>query len=63
MHILNMLGKHLRNETDQETWLIITWHMTIVAGLIPLFHLKFSGVETTMAILAIAAGVLILLEC
>ena len=36
-------------------WLILT-------GLIPLFHLNFSGLDTIMAILAIAAGVLILLE-
>ena len=36
-------------------WLILT-------GLIPLFHLKFSGLDTIMAILAIAAGVLLLLE-
>ncbi|MGA2502748.1 MAG: hypothetical protein ABSG01_01505 [Anaerolineales bacterium] len=36
-------------------WLILT-------GLIPLFHFTFSGLDTIMAILAIAAGVLILLE-
>jgi hypothetical protein len=36
-------------------WLILT-------GLIPLFHLKFSGLDTIMLILAIAAGVLLLLE-
>jgi hypothetical protein len=36
-------------------WLILT-------GLVPLFHLNFSGFGTLMAILAIAAGVLILLE-
>ena len=36
-------------------WLILT-------GLIPLLHFNFSGLETIMAILAIAAGVLILLE-
>ncbi len=35
-------------------WLIVT-------GLVPLFHFNFSGLETIMAILAIAAGVLILL--
>ncbi len=33
-------------------WLILT-------GLIPLLHLSFSGLGTVMAILAIAAGVLI----
>ena len=33
-------------------WLIMT-------GLIPLLHLSFSGLGTVMAILAIAAGVLI----
>jgi len=33
-------------------WLILT-------GLIPLLHLSFSGLGTLMAILAIAAGVLI----
>jgi hypothetical protein len=36
-------------------WLILT-------GLMPLFHLNFSGLGTIMAILAVAAGVLILLE-
>ncbi len=34
----------------------------IVMGLIPLIHLNISGLDTIMAILAIAAGVLILLE-
>ena len=34
-------------------WLIIT-------GLIPLLHLSFSGLGTLMAILALAAGALIL---
>jgi hypothetical protein len=33
-------------------WLILT-------GLVPLLHLSFSGLGTVMAILAIAAGVLI----
>ena len=36
-------------------WLILT-------GLIQLIHLNISGLGTIMAILAIAAGVLILLE-
>jgi hypothetical protein len=36
-------------------WLIVT-------GLITIFHFDFSGLGTIMAILAIAAGVLILLE-
>jgi hypothetical protein len=36
-------------------WLIIT-------GLIPLIHLKINGLDTIMAIVAIAAGVLILFE-
>ncbi len=36
-------------------WLILT-------GLIPLFHFTFSGLDTIMDILAIAAGVLILFE-
>jgi len=36
-------------------WLILT-------GLISLFHFNFSGLDIIMAILAIAAGVLILLE-
>jgi hypothetical protein len=35
-------------------WLIVT-------GLIPLLNLSFSGLGTVMAILAIAAGVLILI--
>jgi hypothetical protein len=34
-------------------WLIVT-------GLIPLLHLSFSGLGTVMAVVAIAAGVLIL---
>lgn len=33
----------------------------ILGGLMPLFNLGFSGVGTVMAILAIAAGVLILI--
>jgi hypothetical protein len=33
----------------------------IVGGLIPLLHLSFSGQGTLMAILAVAAGVLILI--
>ena len=36
-------------------WLILT-------GIIPLVHLSFSGLGVLMAILAIAAGILILLE-
>ena len=36
-------------------WLILT-------GLIPLFKFTFSGLDTIMAILAIAAGVLLLLQ-
>ena len=35
-------------------WLILT-------GLIPLLHLSFSGLGTVMALLAIAAGALLLL--
>jgi hypothetical protein len=34
-------------------WLILT-------GLIPLLHLSFSGLGTVMSVLAIAAGVLII---
>jgi hypothetical protein len=34
----------------------------ILMGLIPLFHFKVSGLDTIMAVLAVAAGVLILLE-
>ena len=34
----------------------------ILKGIIPLFHLSFSGSGTVLAILAIAAGVLILLD-
>jgi hypothetical protein len=34
----------------------------ILSGLIPLLNLSFSGLGTLMAILAIAAGVFILLE-
>jgi len=37
-----------------SVWLIAT-------GLIPLLHLSFSGQGTVMAILAIAAGVLLLI--
>jgi len=33
----------------------------ILGGLMPLLHLSFSGAGTIMAILAIAAGVLILI--
>ena len=39
--------------------LLAVW--LILGGLIPLLHLSFSGGSTIMAILAIAAGVLILL--
>ena len=35
-------------------WLIVT-------GLLPLLHLSFSGLGTVMAVLAIAAGALLLL--
>lgn len=35
-------------------WLVLT-------GLIPLFKLSFSGLDTLMAVLAIAAGALILI--
>ncbi len=35
-----------------SVWLILT-------GLVPLFHLSFSGLHIVMAILAIAAGALI----
>jgi hypothetical protein len=34
-------------------WLILT-------GLVPLFHLSFSGLSTVLAVVAVAAGVLIL---
>ncbi len=34
----------------------------ILMGLIPLLHLSFSGLDIIIAILAIAAGVLILLD-
>lgn len=37
--------------------LLAVW--LILSGLVPLFHLGFSGLHTVMAILAIAAGVLI----
>lgn len=33
----------------------------IVSGVVPLLHLGFSGLGTLMALLALAAGVLILL--
>ncbi len=36
-------------------WLVLT-------GLVPLLHFSFSGLETLLAILAIVAGVLIVLE-
>lgn len=39
--------------------LLAVW--LILGGLIPLLNLSFSGVGTMMAILAIAAGVLILI--
>jgi hypothetical protein len=39
--------------------LLAAW--LILGGLIPLLHLSFSGSSTIMAILAIAAGVLILI--
>ena len=47
MRVIRNLGMLLL-----ATWLILT-------GLIPLLHLSFSGLGTVMAILAIAAGVLI----
>lgn len=34
----------------------------ILSGLIPLLHLSFSGLGTLMAIVAIAAGALILMD-
>ena len=47
MRVIRNLGMLLL-----AAWLILT-------GLIPLFNLSFSGLGTVMAILAIAAGVLI----
>ncbi len=47
MRVIRNLGMLLL-----AAWLILT-------GLIPLLHLSFSGLGTVMAILAIAAGVLI----
>jgi hypothetical protein len=38
-------------------WLLAVW--LIVTGLIPLLNLSFSGLGTVMALLAIAAGVVI----
>ena len=38
--------------------LLAVW--LIVTGLVPLLHFSFSGLGTVMAILAIAAGVLII---
>lgn len=32
----------------------------IASGLIPLLHLSFSGLRTVMAIMAVAAGILII---
>lgn len=34
----------------------------ILMGVVPLFKFSFSGLDTIMAILAIAAGILILIE-
>lgn len=34
----------------------------ILAGLMPLFHIRFDGSGTVMAVLAVAAGVLVLLD-
>jgi hypothetical protein len=34
----------------------------VLKGIIPLFHLSFSGLGTVMAVLVIAAGAFILLE-
>ena len=50
MRVIRNLGMLLL-----AAWLILT-------GLIPLLHLSFSGLGTVMAILAIAAGVLIVVE-
>ena len=49
MRVIRNLGMLLL-----AAWLILT-------GLIPLLNLSFSGLGTVMAILAIAAGVLIVL--
>lgn len=46
----------------QRIGFILLGLFLILTGLIPLLHLNFSGLGTVMAILAIAAGVLILLE-
>ena len=50
MRLTNSLGMLLLG-----IWLILN-------GLLPLLHISFSGLGTLMAILAIAAGVFILLE-
>lgn len=40
------------------TVLLAIW--LILQGLIPLFHLRFHGIGTVMAVLAVSAGVLLL---
>lgn len=40
------------------TLLLALW--LILSGLIPLLHLSFTGISTVMAILAIAAGIMII---
>ncbi len=40
-------------------WLLAIW--LVVTGLIPLLNLNFSGLGTVMALLAIAAGVLLVI--
>jgi hypothetical protein len=40
------------------TILLALW--LILSGLIPLLHLSFTGIGTAMAVLAVAAGIMIL---
>ena len=49
----------MRLTTNFGMLLLAIW--LILGGLMPLLHLSFSGAGTIMAILAIAAGVLILI--
>jgi hypothetical protein len=49
----------IRISRNLGTLLLAIW--LILSGLMPLLHLSFSGAATLMAILAIAAGVLLLI--
>lgn len=51
-----------KSKLTKKLGMILLGIWLIMTGLIPLLHLSFKGLPLIMAILAIAAGVLVLLD-